>query len=138
MQDEPQQYDISLGDIDNAPQTAERTSTDAPVTERALHSEFVRIAEENAQLRQDLEAAQKKARASEILDDLIEPYAAKAFWFMCAYSATIGLMLLMNAFGCFKNPISADVLQVLVGSTAVTVIGLVGMVLTGIFVGARK
>jgi len=35
----------------------------------------------------------------------------------------------------FKLP--EGVLQLLVGSTAVTVIGLVGMVLTGVFVGAR-
>jgi hypothetical protein len=138
LPEEPPPPEINLADIDTAPPTAERSPSDATVTERALLSEFARVTEENSQLKQDLEALQKKARTAEILDDLIEPYAAKAYWFMCAYSGVIGLMLLMNAFGCFRNPISSDVLQVLVGSTAVTVIGLVGMVLTGIFVGARK
>lgn len=47
-------------------------------------------------------------------------------------------MLLMHGcqFSGFKLP--DDVLKFLVGSTATTVIGLVGMVLTGIFVGARR
>jgi hypothetical protein len=57
---------------------------------------------------------------------------------MFCYSAAVGVILLMNSFGCFVNVLDAEVLKFLVGSTAVTVIGLVGMVLTGIFIGARK
>lgn len=37
-----------------------------------------------------------------------------------------------------KVELDPEVLKFLVGSTAATVLGLVGMVLTGIFVGARR
>ena len=66
------------------------------------------------------------------------PYANKVFVFMCAYSGFVGLFLLMNAFGLFKIPADGSVMEFLVGSTAATVIGLVGMVVTGLFLGARR
>ena len=73
-----------------------------------------------------------------ILNDLMKPSANKAFWYMFAYSGFVGLVLIMNGFGCFKVGLDTEVLKFLVGSTAATVLGLVGMVLTGIFVGARR
>ena len=96
------------------------------------------ISDENFQLKQDLDEAEKKIRTSKILDNMLEPSAKKAFNYMFAYSGAVGLILLMNGFGCFVNMLDAEVLKFLVGSTAVTVIGLVGMVLTGVFIGARK
>ena len=73
-----------------------------------------------------------------ILNDLMKPSANKAFWYMFAYLGFVGLVLIMNGFGCFKVGLDTEVLKFLVGSTAATVLGLVGMVLTGIFVGARR
>jgi hypothetical protein len=71
------------------------------------------------------------------LDELIKPYAAKSFWFMCIYCAFAALVLTFNAFKWWNFQLAEGVLQTLVGSTAVSVIGLVGMVLTGVFIGAR-
>ena len=129
---------ITLDDMDNAPSETPQTETDVVVTRDDLTDALARIADENSQLKQDLETAQKKIRTTEILDDLLEPSAKKAFGYMFVYSGSVGLIILMNGFGCFANDLDTDVLKFLVGSTAVTVIGLVGMVLTGIFVGARK
>ncbi|MGY8660935.1 hypothetical protein Q3C01_01035 [Bradyrhizobium sp. UFLA05-109] len=74
----------------------------------------------------------------EILDSLLRPYANRSFIFMCGYCSIVALLIIACGFklGGFELP--GSVLEVLAGSTAVTVIGLVGMVLTGIFVGARK
>lgn len=139
MQDENKPPEkITLEDMDNAPPVTEPTKGDVVVTKENLVAALARISEENSQLKQDLEAVQKKVRTTEILDNLLEPSANKAFRYMFAYSGSVGLILLMNGFGCFSNPLETEVLNFLVGSTAVTVIGLVGMVLTGIFVGARK
>lgn len=124
--------------MDNAPTETPPSATDVVVTSDDINAAFARVSEENAQLKQDLEAAQKKIRTTEILDDLLEPSAKKAFNYMFVYSGSVGLILLMNGFGCFTNPLDAEVLKFLVGSTAATVIGLVGMVLTGVFVGARR
>lgn len=129
---------ITLGDMDNAPSETAQTETDVVVTKDDLTVALARVSDENFQLKQDLDEAEKKIRTSEILDNMLEPSAKKAFNYMFAYSGAVGLILLMNGFGCFVNMLDAEVLKFLVGSTAVTVIGLVGMVLTGVFIGARK
>lgn len=124
--------------MDNAPSETVQTGTDVVVTRDDLTAALARVSDENSQLKQDLDKAEKKIRTSEILDNMLEPSARKAFNYMFAYSGAVGVILLMNGFGCFVNVLDTEVLKFLVGSTAVTVIGLVGMVLTGIFIGARK
>ncbi len=57
---------------------------------------------------------------------------------MCVYCGGVWLMLMLRGFEDLGFRLPDSVLQLLVGSTAVTVIGLVGMVLTGVFVGARS
>lgn len=64
--------------------------------------------------------------------------ANRSFRFMCVYCAVVGEMVPFHGFKLFRFQLPASVLNFLVGSTAATVIGLVGMVLTGIFVGARS
>ncbi|MEA3538885.1 MAG: hypothetical protein U9R73_07125 [Pseudomonadota bacterium] len=129
---------ITVEDIDRAPEVSEVSKDDTLVGPDQLREALVRLGEDNAALRQDLDATKKRVKTIEILDQLIEPMAQRSFWFMCSYCGMVALMLLLH--GCepsgFKLPES--VLQFLVGSTATTVIGLVGMVLTGIFVGARS
>ncbi len=109
-----------------------------PVSESDLRDALARVSNEKEALRQELDATRKHVRTIQILDELIEPYARKSFTFMCVYCGVVALILLLD--GCqvtgFKLP--DEVLKYLVGSTATTVIGLVGMVLTGIFVGARR
>lgn len=138
MQDEQKPPEISLNDLDNAPATTAVTAGDVSVSPDEYAAAFSRVTEENSQLKESLDDAKKRLRTTEILDGLLEPSANKAFRYMFAYTAGVGLIIVMNGFGCFKNPLDSEVLRFLVGSTAATVIGLVGMVLTGVFVGARK
>lgn len=130
---------ITLDDLDRAPEELPDTvaSTDPAFYEK-LRADFSRVSEEKANIQLELDKIKRANSAAEILDGLIEPFANKTFNFMCFYCAFVGLLVLMNSFGCFKNHINDGVVQILVGSTAVTVIGLVGMVLTGVFVGARN
>ena len=138
MQDDNDQPEISPQDIDTAPTSTAPTDDDVQVTLENYVAEFSRVTEELSQAQIDLAEAKRKARTSQILDDLIEPYAKKAYRFMCFYSGTVALILVMNGFGCFQNEIDPSILSFMVGSTAATVIGLVGMVLTGIFVARPK
>jgi len=96
------------------------------------------LASENVDLKDENKELKRTARTIEILDDLIEPYAKKAYIFMCFYAAAVAIMLILHGFALFGFHLEETVLSFLVGSTAATVIGLVGMVLTGIFVGARR
>ncbi|ESQ15929.1 MAG: hypothetical protein N838_28025 [Thiohalocapsa sp. PB-PSB1] len=139
MQDEQSTpEEITLDDLDKSASVVKPTSSDVQVRPEDMNSAFSRVTEENADLKQEIDELRKKVRTTEILDELMKPSAAKAFTYMFVYSGVVGVILLMNGFGCFKNPLEPEVLKFLVGSTAATVIGLVGMVLTGIFVGARK
>lgn len=145
MQDETKQPEITLDDLDRSASTVKPTSSDVPVRLEDLNGRFIRFTEEDSDLKEQIlelksENTELKsiARTAEILNDLMKPSATKAFNYMFAYSGMVGAILLMNDFGCFQVPLDAEVLKFLVGSTAATVIGLVGMVLTGVFLGARK
>lgn len=129
---------ITVDDIDSAPEKANVTPSDTHVSVDAIRDAFVRLSEENASLKEELDKTKKRVRTIEILDELIEPMAWAAFKFMCAYCGVVGALVALHGFKLAKFDLPETVLQFLVGSTATTVIGLVGMVLTGIFVGARS
>ncbi len=99
------------------------------------------LSDDNTLLQNELMELKARLATKQELDALIKPYAGKAYWFMCVYCGTVALILMLAGFkNVYGNSFSLGdrVLEFLVGSTATTVIGLVGMVLTGIFVGARK
>lgn len=137
MQDD-KQPDVTLSDLDNSPPNIPASGGDILVSSIQIKKEWLEATDKIADLEEQLREAKRKARTAEILDDLLEPSAKKAFWYMFGYSGFVGVLLLLNGFGCFVVPLDPEVMKFLVGSTAVTVIGLVGMVLTGVFVGARK
>lgn len=141
MQDEPQpqaeQPKISVEDMDNAldhlvPEESKSEQT------RTVFDRLSDVGLENFKLKQTVAELEQKLRTKDILDGLIEPYAGRAFNFMCVYSGFVGSVLLLDSFNISGFEMDPTVQAYLVGSTAVTVIGLVGMVLTGVFVGARK
>jgi len=88
--------------------------------------------------RDELSELRRSRKTSDILDALMGPLASRIFWFMVAYCVFVGFALVLNAAGALKNEIDPSVLTYLVGSTAATVIGLVGTIVAGVFVGARK
>ena len=141
MQDEPQpqaeQPKISVEDMDNALDHLVPEESTSEQT-RTVFDRLSDVGLENFQLKQTAAELEQKLRTKDILDGLIEPYAGRAFNFMCVYSGFVGSVLLLDSFNISGFEMDPTVQAYLVGSTAVTVIGLVGMVLTGVFVGARK
>ncbi|MDC1181950.1 hypothetical protein N8144_01365 [Planktomarina temperata] len=141
MQDEPQpqaeQPKISVEDMDNALDHLVPEESTSEQT-RTVFDRLSDVGLENFQLKQIVAELEQKLRTKDILDGLIEPYAGRAFNFMCVYSGLVGSVLLLDSFNISGFEMDPTVQAYLVGSTAVTVIGLVGMVLTGVFVGARK
>ena len=141
MQDEPQpqaeQPKISVEDMDNALDHLVPEESTSEQT-RTVFDRLSDVGLENFQLKQTVAGLEQKLRTKDILDGLIEPYAGRAFNFMCVYSGFVGSVLLLDSFNISGFEMDPTVQAYLVGSTAVTVIGLVGMVLTGVFVGARK
>jgi hypothetical protein len=126
---------VTVDDIDSAPLTTDGAESQDASYWREQHR---RVSEEKVNLQAAHDKLESRVKTTEILDDLIEPYAFKTFWFMCSYCAFVALALCAHGWGWGSFKLPDSVLDFLVGSTAVTVIGLVGMVLTGIFVGARQ
>jgi hypothetical protein len=141
LQDEPQpqaeQPKISVEDMDNALDHLVPEESTSEQT-RTVFDRLSDVGLENFKLKQTVAELEQKLRTKDILDGLIEPYAGRAFNFMCVYSGFVGSVLLLDSFNISGFEMDPTVQAYLVGSTAVTVIGLVGMVLTGVFVGARK
>ena len=129
----------SLDDLDRAPVSLPNIE---PVDYKAqLEILLVRFNEavaEKDRLQQDFQDLRRGSSTIAELDKLIAPSAEKAFRYMSAYSAGSFTLLVLDGSHWQGFDLDAGVLQLLVGSTAVTVLGLVGMVLTGIFVGARR
>ena len=131
MKDETKQHDVQLEDIVNA---RDIDNLDKTKSDNANYDPDV------ADLEKDTKIAEleQKLKTKEQLDNLIEPCASKSFLYMNCYSGGVLLIILLNGFGCFTNGLDGETINVLVGSTAVTVIGLVALVITGVFRGARQ
>lgn len=129
---------ITPADIGRAPTKALVGGADGPhVSEGALREALIQAGNTIDSQREDLDRLRKSVNTTKILDDLINPFAHRAFGFMCIYCGVVATMVIMDGFRWGNFNLPNTVLNFLVGSTATTVIGLVGMVLTGVFVGAR-
>ena len=126
---------VNIGDIAAAPTELPNSGKDISIDKyESLLAKFTRVSEEKVEIQEELNSLRASRATSAILDQLIIPYAKYTFRFMCVYCLSVGGLLLLSIFG---KTLPEHVLEVLVGSTAASVLGLVGMVLTGIFVGAR-
>lgn len=129
---------ISVDDIDRAPSSLPTPpNTNWEMRYHEVSREFTKISSKEIEQREEIHRLKQKINTHNILDDLIKPSASNAFKFMVAYCGFVGAVLILSGFRLWGFSLGDHVLETLVGSTAVTVIGLVGMVLTGVFVGAR-
>ncbi len=69
--------------------------------------------------------------------EMMKPYAGKVFWFVAFYCVGVGGLLLLQGFKTNGFTLPATVLDIIAGSTATSVLGLIGIIVSGLF-GARK
>ena len=91
------------------------------------------LSEQNASLKAENERLKGEKSLESVKAGLLTPYANKVFYFLCAYCFFVFFLLLLSggATQWFRLPM--EVLTVLSGSTAVAAIGLVGIVVRGLF-----
>lgn len=107
--------------------------TDADPLDRAEAEQY------DAEARQidiDLKKADLVTRAAE--RGLRETYASKVFRFLCSYSTVVFVILLFQGFGIWEFDLDRYVLLALVGSTAISVVGVVGFVVRGLFPSVKR
>lgn len=130
---------LDLADLDRAPETLPLPAgLDPLVYLQRLIADNLQLAEQVIAQREELARLRSLNTTRALLDELIKPFSHNVFVFMCVYAVFVAGLLLLDGLHLWTFRLSPSVLSLLVGSTAVTVIGLVGMVLTGVFVGARR
>jgi hypothetical protein len=131
--------DVTVEDIDTAPPNLPAVNfKDWHAEYLKIHDKFTTVSDDLIELREQLLRERENNQTRKILDNLIIPYAGKAYYFMIIYCSFVASILLIDGFGVRGYRIPDSTLGYLVGSTAVTVIGLVGMVLSGVFLGGAK
>lgn len=74
---------------------------------------------------------------------MMEPYANRVYWFVVWYCIVVGLIIFANGLGYVGGAhepfkLSDMVVGIIAGSTAASVIGLIGIVVSGLFGATRK
>lgn len=130
----PEQLDPSI--IDFAPTEPDRQDFDA---DQSAYYVFLtgELAAENASLQAELDKLRGKKTYDDVRASMMQPYADKVFWFLVWYCLFVAALILMKGFKLFGFDISDTVTGIIAGSTAVSAIGLVGFVVSGLF-GAKK
>jgi hypothetical protein len=84
---------------------------------------------ENERLKGEVSIEKVKAQ-------MMRPYANKVFYFVVAYCIAIGSLLILVGFHPARFSLPSTVLDIIAGSTATSVLGLIGIIVGGLF-GAR-
>lgn len=97
-------------------------------------TEFARVSSELEAANAELVRIRVKKTVDDVRAQMLEGYSNRVFWFVVAYCVAVGAMLVMAGFKRHTGFELADtILGIIAGSTAVSVIGLIGMVITGLF-----
>jgi hypothetical protein len=123
--------------IDAAPLELEPGSADAGIV-ADTNLQYLEIIGDLAsrveELQAELERANGKKTVDEVRADMLEGYSNRVFCFVAAYCVVVGIMLLLAGWAeCTHFRLSDTILGIIAGSTAISVIGMIGMVITGLF-----
>ena len=82
----------------------------------------------------EIEELSGQQTVDQVRAKLIGPYANKVYNFVAVYCLVVAVLLVLSGFQKRTNfELSDTILAIIAGSTAVAVIGLIGMVVTGLF-----
>ena len=124
----------SLDDIASAPESLPAVLPESPRAELVeLKPRFDQLADENFALKADKAELKQRLSTKAAIDGLLAPYSNKVFVFLCSYGVAAFILLLLNGFHLHGFSLDTTVMSFVVGSTAVSAIGLVGLVIRGIF-----
>jgi len=132
----PKEKALDPSIIDTAPVTA--GSQDSGPAE---DNTYLRVISELSARLEEAEAENEALKGKETFDDvrthLLTPVVTNVIRFVICYCVAAGCILIGSGFGHDVFHLSDTILGIIAGSTAVSVIGLIGMVIGGLF-GASK
>lgn len=87
----------------------------------------------------ELDKLAGKKTVDDVRAEMLADFSTNTFRFVVGYCAVVGIMLLLAGWkGATGFSLSDTILGIIAGSTAVSVIGLIGMVVSGLFGRAQK
>lgn len=99
----------------------------------AAYTQIGELADELAKRSADLDAERARSDVEKVKAKILEPYVNKVFNFVAVYCATVAIFVFMSALGQPGFKLPESILAIIAGSTAVSVIGLIGLVISGLF-----
>lgn len=128
-----------LSDIDKAPENLPANLKPAAVNlgQEDWQSRFSKLSNDNFELKAENHRLNQRLETKTAIESLMEPYANKVFWFLCGYCFFAFVLLCLSGSKWLGFGLSDVVLSIVTGSTAVSAIGLVGLVIRGIFKSAE-
>jgi hypothetical protein len=125
----------SLSDIDKAPETLPAVVPEEVPGELIIdfQARFSEVTNLNFDLQIENAALRSRLETKAAIDSLLGPYSNKVFAFLCCYGLAAFILLLLSGFQVAGFTLDPAVMSFVVGSTAVSAIGLVGLVIKGIF-----
>lgn len=122
--------------------TKEQLEREVISLRRSLSSVSEKLAEATA----ERDALRSEIQMEQFLQSMTSRYSTRVYWFMACYCMFAGAILIFDGFN-FAIPnlwisrrfdVETSVMEILVGSTAVSVVGLTGLVVKGLFDGVRR
>lgn len=117
--------------IDNAPVTVELAG-DGDALETAYET-IGFLADQLAEAEAEIDRLKGLNTVEAVKARILEPYVKSVFRFVLWYCVVVGIFLVFAAFKLWGFGLSDTILAIIAGSTAVSVIGLIGLVISGLF-----
>ena len=124
--------------IGQAPVTVELGANDLEGELQRAYQEIGYLSDELSQTRAELDKVTEQRTVDQVRATLIAPYTNKVFWFVVWYCVVVGVILVADGIVGSGFDLKESTIGIIAGSTAVSVIGLIGMVISGLFGGSKQ
>jgi len=124
--------------IQNAPLTLTPVQGDNSVELEHAYEQIGVLLNHVAELEAEVERLETKSTIDDVKAAMLQPFAEKVFGFVAFYCFGVFILLCASGQQGGSFRLSDTVLGIVAGSTAVSVIGLIGMVITGLFSSRAK
>ena len=123
--------------IGNAPISVEFGDVDATTELARAYEELGYLQDQLLQTQAELDSLREQRTVDQVRADLIKPYTNKVFWFVVWYCIVVGIIIVVDGTQDINFDLKESTIGIIAGSTAVSVIGLIGMVISGLFGGKK-
>lgn len=125
----PAQTDLSV--IDSASTVV--VSGEYKLTTDDLFNQIGDLSNSLADAEAEIERLEGMQSVEQVKARMLEPYVKKVFQFVLWYCIAVAGILIISGFEISGFSLPETILAIISGSTAVSVIGLIGLVITGLF-----